>query len=451
MGVNKTALVGAFVIGGLLLFAVGLFMIGDRRMLFGATFPIYAEFASIAGLDNGALVRVAGMQAGEVEAIQVPNAPSGRFRVRMRLREDLRQLVRLDSIASIQNDGLVGNKFVQIEPGTDASPAIPDQGTIQSREPFDIADLMQQMSDTIDTVNKTIVDVQVQLNDALMAISSTAATAQTVMNDVGRDARRIMASTNSVADDVQAIVAGVRSGKGTVGQLLNDDALYQRAKQIAAEAERAMANVRQATEEAKSALAELRGKDGPVSGLTADLHQTLSAARDAMADLAENTEALKRSFFFRGYFNRRGYFDLDDVTVESYRKGALASDGRRPLRIWLKAGLLFERDPSGQERLSDSGRARVDSAMSAFVKYPKSSLLVVEGYGEAATADERFLLSRSRAQVVKDYIVGKFGWDPGATTIMPMGAEAEDSPGPDGNRWDGVAITLFVPATATKG
>ena len=106
---------------------------------------------------------------------------------------------------------------------------------------------------------------------------------------------------------------------------------------------------------------------------------------------------------------------------------------------------MFERDAQGIERLSDAGRARVDSAMATFVKYPKSSLLVIEGYAPGLTADERFLVSRSRAQVVKDYILGKFGWDPARTTIMAMGSEADDSP--DGKRWDGVAIAAFVPAT----
>jgi hypothetical protein len=39
-----------------------------------------------------------------------------------------------------------------------------------------------------------------------------------------------------------------------------------------------------------------------------------------MHNLAEATEALKRNFFFRGFFNRRGYFDLEDVSVEEYRR-----------------------------------------------------------------------------------------------------------------------------------
>src|SRR4030095_3232318 len=70
---RRAAAVGAFVIGGVLLFGAGLFLIGDRRMLFSRTFAVYAEFANLAGLADGAKVRVAGMDAGEVETINVPS------------------------------------------------------------------------------------------------------------------------------------------------------------------------------------------------------------------------------------------------------------------------------------------------------------------------------------------------------------------------------------------
>jgi phospholipid/cholesterol/gamma-HCH transport system substrate-binding protein len=446
MGTNRLAAVGAFVIGGILLFAVGLFLIGDRRMLFGNTFQVFAEFSSIAGLDAGATVRVGGMQAGEVELISVPTGPAGRFRVRMRVRNDLRPLIRENSVASIQNDGLVGNKFVQIEAGTEQSAVIGDGGTIQSKEPFDITHLMDRLSDTIKTVHETIVEVRVEVDEALQSISDTARTAEGLIDDVGRDARAIMTVGHRVSKDLETIVAGVRDGRGTVGQLFTDDTLYERAKSIAAEAERVMANVRQATEEARAVVADLRDEDGPVKGLTGDVQRTLAAARDAMNDLADSTEALKRSFLFRGFFNRRGYFDLDDVTVQQYREGALDTKDRRALRIWLAAAVLFEKDAQGVEQLSAGGRARLDSAMSQFVKFPRTSPFVVEGYARAATADELFLVSRARAQMVSDYITSKFGMDPGLMAIMPMGDQAEGSP--DGDVWDGVALAMFVPAAA---
>ena len=185
-----------------------------------------------------------------------------------------------------------------------------------------------------------------------------------------------------------------------------------------------MANVREASAQAKSALANLQGDEGPVKGVTANLQQTLTSARDVMADMAETTEALKHNFLVRGFFNRRGYFDLADISVEDYRKGVLENKDRRALRLWIKAELLFERDEKGAERLSQGGRDRLDSAMSQFVKYPKTSPFVVEGYAQAPTADRRFLLSRSRAGLVRDYIIGRYGVDPKVIVAMPMGAKA---------------------------
>jgi hypothetical protein len=84
--------------------------------------------------------------------------------------------------------------------------------------------------------------------------------------------------------------------------------------------------------------------------------------------------------------------------------------------------------------------------MSQFVRYPQKSPFVVEGYALDATGDARYLNSRSRAQLVRDYVVGKFGLDPNYVAVMPMGSKAEGSP--EGNTWDGVALSLFVATSA---
>jgi phospholipid/cholesterol/gamma-HCH transport system substrate-binding protein len=444
----RLAAVGAFVVGGVLLFSVGLFLIGSRRMLFSDTFQVYAEFAQIAALDKGAKVRVAGMDAGEVQGIVVPASPAGRFRVQMRVRSDLHQLIRLDSVATIQNDGLVGNKFVQIDAGTEASPSVPDKGTIQSREPFDITDLMTKMSATIDTVTDTIVSLKGEIDNVLATIADTAGSAQQLINDVGDDAKAILASGTKVSGDLQQIISGLKEGRGTVGKLLTDDALYQSAKKLASEAEQTMANVREASAQAKAALANLQGEGGAVKGVTANLQQTLTSARDVMADMAETTEALKHNFLVRGFFNQRGYFDLSDVSVDDYRKGVLENKDRRALRLWIKADLLFELDDKGTPRLSQGGRERLDSAMSQFVKYPRTSPLVVEGYAQQVTDDRRFLLSRARAELVRDYIIGRYGVDPKVIVALPMGAKAADSP--SGDTWDGIGLALFVPTASLR-
>jgi phospholipid/cholesterol/gamma-HCH transport system substrate-binding protein len=434
--------VGAFVIGGVLLFAIGLFMIGNRRMLFNQSIEVHASFKRIAGLQSGAKVRVAGMDAGEVTEIHVPRGPSGQFLIVMRVRSDLHPLVRTDSVASIQNDGLVGAKFVQIETGTEGAPPVSDHGAIQSSEPFEFADLLQKMSDTVDSVNETIDDVQAQVNETLTAVTSTALTTQRLVQQVSGNVRAIAASGQRVSADVSAIIAGVRNGRGTAGRLLTDDELYQRAADIAAKAQAAATNVRDATEQAKKAIADLRTKGGPAEGVTSNLNATLSSAREAMDDLAENAEALKHNFFFRGFFKNRGYFDLDAISVQQYRDGALERSGRVPLRIWLTAGVLFHTTPDGREALTDAGRERLDSAMSQFVRFPRSSPLVVEAYAPEATAGARFRASRQRGELVREYLSTRFGLDRERTTVMAMGSVASNSP--SGDSWDGIALALFV-------
>ncbi len=446
MNRSRAVAVGAFVVAGVVLFGVGLFLIGDRRMLFSDMFDVYAEFANISGLQNGAKVRVAGMDAGEVEAIHVPSNPSARFRVKLRVREDVHQLIRLDSVASIQTDGLVGNKFIQVEAGTDQSQVVPPSGTVQSREPFDLSAMLQRMNDTVDLVQKTIGELKGGIDQALAAVTDTAKEAQGMLDDFGTDARAIMASALRVSQDVHVIVSNVREGKGSIGKLVTDDALYTSVKGISAQAEKAAANLREASEQAKEAVADFRGEKGPMKGIAGNLQQTLASAKDAMADLADNTEALKRNFLFRGFFNKRGYFDLDQISVQQYRQGALETGDRRVLRVWVAAAVLFERDANGQERLSDDGRIRLDSAMAPFLRYPRNSPFVVEGYAHEATSDQRFLLSRTRAQLVRDYLVGKFGLDPNYVATMPMGAEAVGSP--SGGQWEGVAVAMFVSTSA---
>src|SRR6266487_4428865 len=110
--------IGLFVVGGLALFAVGMFLIGDRHQAFARHSEYYAEFVNLAGLANGAKVRVAGMDAGQVLAIGVPDSPSSRFRVKWRIDAKLRGLVRTDSVVTIGTEGVVGGTYLSVRPGS---------------------------------------------------------------------------------------------------------------------------------------------------------------------------------------------------------------------------------------------------------------------------------------------------------------------------------------------
>src|SRR6516164_4037881 len=98
---TKNTAIGFFVMGGLVLLGIGMFLIGDRHQAFRRHVEYYSEFVNLAGLADGAKVRVGGMDAGGVIAIAVPDSPTSRFRVKWRIDEKLRGLVRADSLATI--------------------------------------------------------------------------------------------------------------------------------------------------------------------------------------------------------------------------------------------------------------------------------------------------------------------------------------------------------------
>ena len=169
--------------------------------------------------------------------------------------------------------------------------------------------------------------------------------------------KSIAENGSRISADTQQMIASIRAGEGTIGKLINDDTLYMRAREIADETKSVMANVRQVSDEARRAISDFRSKDGPAQGLFADMRVTLTQAREATADLADNMEAMKHNFLLRGFFNRRGYFDLNAISPAQYRSGVLENGKRKAMRIWLSSPVLFEEGPGG-EVLSADGRSR---------------------------------------------------------------------------------------------
>jgi phospholipid/cholesterol/gamma-HCH transport system substrate-binding protein len=432
---------GAFVILGALLFTVALFMIGERRNLFAKRFTLYTEYGRLGQLETGAVVRISGLDAGEVTELQIPSSPSQKFRVKMLVREDMHHLIRADSLATTQSEGLVGAVFVNIGGGTDASPIVPAGGTVPGREPFQLSDLLQQASDTVAVINGTVDALKDDVETAVRQIALTSEDAHDMLEDMRPNLTAIARNGAHISADTASIVGAINSGKGTIGKLVNDDSLYVQVREIAEQAQGAMANVKAVTEEVRRAMVDVRSAGAPAQGLMADMRTTLAQAREATADLADNMEAMKHNFLLRGFFNNRGYFDLDAISPNEYRNGVLERGKRKAMRIWLGSNVLFASGPNGTETLTADGRQRVDSAMAAYLKYVPSNPIVVEGYATEGSRSERYSRARTRAAVVREYVLGRYELPLQTTGFIALD-EAQDSP--SGLSWDGVAITLFL-------
>ena len=155
----------------------------DSNQLFTKSFKVYADFSKITGIQNGGKVRVAGMDAGTVTRIEVPSRPDGKFRIHFRIVEKLHPIVRQDSVATIQTDGLLGNKYLQIDAGSGDSPLARNNSMIQSKEPFEWGDLMEEITGVVKQVNGIMAGVKEQLVSTLSQIEGTAKSANLLIRE----------------------------------------------------------------------------------------------------------------------------------------------------------------------------------------------------------------------------------------------------------------------------
>jgi phospholipid/cholesterol/gamma-HCH transport system substrate-binding protein len=184
---------GVFIIATLLLLSSGIFLIGDKKFLFSSTYRLNAEFQNVAGLIEGAPVRVRGIHKGTVTRIILPKTPNGKVTISMNLDSETRDIVKKDSIASIQSEGLLGDKYVEISFGSAEAGWVKSGETIGSKPPIDISNLIDKTNDILDSTKEAV---------------------QNAAEATG---------------DLKSITAKINGGKGTVGALINDPTMYAQA------------------------------------------------------------------------------------------------------------------------------------------------------------------------------------------------------------------------------
>jgi phospholipid/cholesterol/gamma-HCH transport system substrate-binding protein len=195
---SRAARLGAFIIATLVVLAAGVFLIGSKQYLFRPTYRLKAQFATVVGLDAGAEVRVAGVHIGTVREIDLPSKPTDKVTVLMDLQQSTHGIVKQDSIASIETEGLLGNEYVAITFGSVAALNVRDGDMIGSEPPLVMADLMKKA-------------------DGILVTSQSALNSVTV-----------------VAANLGSISNKINQGQGTIGELINDKKIYNQLDQTTA-------------------------------------------------------------------------------------------------------------------------------------------------------------------------------------------------------------------------
>lgn len=150
----QSLLLGLVVLLAVGLAGWGLFQVGQSQKLWGKTFDLRVGFPQIHGVEEGARVRVQGMDAGEVKEIERPQRPGETVVLRLRLDQKFRDLIRTDASAQIVSEGMLGGKVIEVDPGSVDAAAVPDDALIVSRRTVELATILNQTDEILSKVRK---------------------------------------------------------------------------------------------------------------------------------------------------------------------------------------------------------------------------------------------------------------------------------------------------------
>jgi phospholipid/cholesterol/gamma-HCH transport system substrate-binding protein len=187
---SRAARLGAFIVATLAILVAGVFIIGGKQYLFSSTYQLKAQFDNVAGLDVGGDVRVGGVHSGTVRSIVLPHKPGEKVTVAIDLSKSTHEIIKQDSVATIETEGLLGNQYLAISFGSAGTGDVRDGDTIASQPPLEMADLFKKTSGILDTSQQAI-----------------------------QNATRAAANLDSISSKIDR-------GQGTAGALVNDKQLY---------------------------------------------------------------------------------------------------------------------------------------------------------------------------------------------------------------------------------
>ena len=192
---TRTARLGMFIVATLALLAVGVFIVGSQEYLFKSTYRLKAQFDNVEGLDAGGDVRVGGVHTGTVRSILLPRKPGDKVTVVMDLDKKTHEIIKQDSVATIETEGLLGNQYLAISFGSGGSAEVRDGDTIASQPPLEMGQLLQKANGLLDS------------------------------------SQEALQNTTKATANLETITGKINRGEGTVGALVNDKQLYNNLEQ----------------------------------------------------------------------------------------------------------------------------------------------------------------------------------------------------------------------------
>jgi len=173
---------GLFVVGGLVLFILAIFIIGQQKNLYNSVITVSTTFYNVSGLQVGNNVRFSGINVGTVDKISIINDST--VHVDMLIKTSVQKFIKDDSEISIGSDGLIGDKLLSISQGSTNAPTVKDGQTLVSTEPVETDAIIESLETT--AMNAEIISLE-----------------------------------------LAEIMQNINNGKGTLGRLIKDTTIAQ--------------------------------------------------------------------------------------------------------------------------------------------------------------------------------------------------------------------------------
>ncbi len=246
--------VGVLIFVALLVLAAAIVKLGQAGNLFGKRYRLVAFISNASGLKLGGAVTVAGQLAGRIKDIELlpPDLDTTRnLKLVVEVNREVAEQVRRDSKGTVRTMGVLGDKVLDITPGTPRYQVLREGDTIPIVSSVDFETVVQMASGAIGEVvgltndlktvtgginrgegtlgqlvtNRELYD---QLNIAVARTSSLMASLENPRGTIGRllNDPTFYTTLNRTVASLDTVVGQISTGNGSVGKLLRDDTLY---------------------------------------------------------------------------------------------------------------------------------------------------------------------------------------------------------------------------------
>lgn len=314
VNVRKRMAVGLFITIGLLILIGAVFTIGGQHKAFTKSIHLHIIFDNVQGLQSGNNIWLSGMKVGTVKSIDFYG--NSQVAVVLNVEKKAQPHIRKDSKARISTDGLVGNKIVVIDGGSDDSPVVADNDSLHTEHVTGPAELMS----TLQASNSNLLEITGNLKTISKKLTESQGTLGQLINDPAiadrlkssiDNLRNATAGSEAMINNLKDFSERLRAPDGLASKLATDTTIFNHLQGAVARLDQAAAQVHDFSNSLRTAGAGLNDKNAPIGMLLHDedaadnLQRTLKNLRVSSQELSEDLEALQHNFLLRGFFKKK--------------------------------------------------------------------------------------------------------------------------------------------------